>query len=66
VVRLGEWDAVSQQEPHPYQELPAYKIIIHPDFFPGALFYDIAIIILIAGADVYRQSTYCILMGKKL
>ena len=56
VVRLGEWDSLSLQEPHPHQELPAHRVIIHPDFFPGALFFDIALIVLVAGADVYRYN----------
>jgi hypothetical protein len=55
LVRLGEWDARSHQEPHPYQELPVQRIIIHPDFYPGALFYDIALIVLVAGADFSRS-----------
>ncbi len=55
VVRLGEWDAGhSQQEPHPHQEVPAQRLIIHPEFFPGGLFFDIALIILAHGADVSR------------
>ncbi len=59
MVRLGEWDAGhSQQEPHPHQEVPAQRIIIHPEFFPGALFFDIALIILAYGADVSRWAAF--------
>ena len=53
-MRLGEWDASSTQEPQPHQELPAHKLIIHPEFFPGALFFDIALILLADGADISR------------
>lgn len=46
VVRLGELDTKSTSEPLPYQEIGVEKIIIHPHFYSGALFNDVAIVVL--------------------
>jgi len=43
-VRLGEWDVHREDEFYPYVERFVQDIIIHPDFFPGNLVNDIAII----------------------
>ena len=43
-VRLGEWDVHREDEFYPYVERFVSDIIIHPDFFPGNLINDIAII----------------------
>lgn len=45
-VRLGEWDASSNNELYPYQEYGIFKIDIHPDFDSSNLRNDIAIITL--------------------
>jgi secreted trypsin-like serine protease len=43
-VRLGEWDVHREDEFYPYIERFVSDIVIHPDFFPGNLINDIAII----------------------
>ena len=43
-VRLGEWDVHREDEFYPYVERFVSEIIIHPDFTPGNLNNDIAII----------------------
>lgn len=43
-VRLGEWDVHREDEFYPYVERFVSDIIIHPDFFPGNLINDIALI----------------------
>jgi len=56
ILRLGEWDAASSIELYPSQEVRAVDVIIHPSYYAGALFNDIAIIILKVVADVYRPN----------
>ncbi|CAH1992408.1 unnamed protein product [Acanthoscelides obtectus] len=46
IIRAGEWNWESREEPLPYQNQQAKEIIIHPQYHPGSLRNDIAILIL--------------------
>lgn len=45
-IRAGEWDTQAQTEPLPYQERSVSQIIMHPDYYSGALYNDISLLIL--------------------
>jgi len=45
-VRVGEWDAQSKSELYPHQDRIAKTIVIHPDYYAGALHNDIGLIFL--------------------
>lgn len=45
-IRAGEWDTDAQTEPLPYQERSVSQIIKHPDYYSGALYNDISLLIL--------------------
>lgn len=46
IVRLGEWNLRSTDEPWPVQEISVSHIIAHSEFDSAALYNDIALIIL--------------------
>lgn len=43
-VRLGEWDVNHDVEFYPYIERDVANINVHPEFYAGALYNDIAIL----------------------
>lgn len=43
-VRFGEWDVHREDEFYPHIEKFVHEIIVHPEFFPGNLINDIALI----------------------
>ncbi|KAJ8978394.1 hypothetical protein NQ317_006301 [Molorchus minor] len=45
-VRVGEWDTQHTSEPYPYQESVVKSITIHPNYYAGALYNDIAFLLL--------------------
>lgn len=45
-VRAGEWDTQTKKEILPEQDRDVASITIHPQFYSGALFNDIAVLIL--------------------
>lgn len=45
-IRAGEWDTQTKKEIFPEQDRDIESITIHPQFYAGALFNDIAILIL--------------------
>jgi hypothetical protein len=45
-IRAGEWDTQVQTEPLPYQDRAVQQIIRHPDYYSGAFYNDIALLIL--------------------
>lgn len=45
-VRAGEWDTQHEKEIYPYQDRELQSIEIHPNYYAGALFNDIAVLIL--------------------
>ncbi|XP_056644271.1 phenoloxidase-activating factor 2-like [Diorhabda sublineata] len=46
IVRAGEWDTQTEKERLPYQERSVRKVISHPDFNPGNLYNDFALLVL--------------------
>lgn len=53
-VRLGEWDVNHETEFYPHVERDVAAIAIHPEFYAGNLFNDIAIV-KIEGYIDFRQ-----------
>jgi hypothetical protein len=45
-VRVGEWDTQTKNELYPHQDRLAKTIVIHPDYYAGALYNDIGLIFL--------------------
>lgn len=45
-IRAGEWDTQTKNELYPHQDRDVKTIIIHPQYYAGALFNDIAVLIL--------------------
>lgn len=45
-IRAGEWDTQTKKELYPHQDRDVETIIVHPQYYAGALFNDIAILIL--------------------
>ncbi|XP_025834689.1 phenoloxidase-activating factor 2 [Agrilus planipennis] len=45
-VRVGEWDTQTKKELYPHQDRNVEKIMIHPEFYAGALFNDVALLFL--------------------
>ncbi|XP_032795398.2 uncharacterized protein LOC116931857 [Daphnia magna] len=43
-VRLGEWDVNRESEFYPHIEKDVVSVIIHPEYYPGNLYNDIAIV----------------------
>lgn len=43
-IRAGEWDTQHTQELFPYQDRDVQTIVIHPEYYAGALFNDIAVL----------------------
>ncbi|KAG5871978.1 hypothetical protein JTB14_003103 [Gonioctena quinquepunctata] len=46
IIRAGEWDINRQIEPHPHQDVAVQNITLHPEFYSGALYNDIAFLYL--------------------
>ncbi|KAF2880744.1 hypothetical protein ILUMI_25416 [Ignelater luminosus] len=45
-IRAGEWDTQTKNELFPHQDRAVKTIIIHPEYYAGALFNDVAVLIL--------------------
>ncbi|CAG9863829.1 unnamed protein product [Phyllotreta striolata] len=45
-IRAGEWDIIKTVEPVPHQEVRVRSITVHPEFYAGALYNDIAFLYL--------------------
>ncbi|KAI9552842.1 hypothetical protein GHT06_020724 [Daphnia sinensis] len=43
-IRLGEWDVNRETEFYPHIEKDVISVIIHPEYYPGNLYNDIAVI----------------------
>jgi secreted trypsin-like serine protease len=41
---LGEWDVNRESEFYPHIERDVISVIIHPEYYPGNLYNDIAVI----------------------
>ncbi|ETN64541.1 hypothetical protein AND_003717 [Anopheles darlingi] len=46
VVHAGDWDRRHTQERLPHQERTVSRIIVHPNYYSGALFNDLALLLL--------------------
>jgi secreted trypsin-like serine protease len=54
-IRLGEWDVNNDSEFYPNIELDVLAINIHPDYYPGNLYNDLALIKLDGFVDFARN-----------
>jgi len=54
-VRLGEWDVNHDVEFYPYEERDVSAVHIHPEFYAGTLYNDIAILRLTQPVDTVRS-----------
>ncbi|PNF43247.1 hypothetical protein B7P43_G14886 [Cryptotermes secundus] len=54
-VRLGEWDVNHDVEFYPYEERDVYAVHIHPEFYAGTLYNDIAVLRLTQPVDTARS-----------
>ena len=43
-VRLGEWDVNRESEFYPHVEKDVYSVLIHPEYYPGNLYNDVALV----------------------
>ncbi|XP_050099175.1 phenoloxidase-activating factor 2-like [Anopheles aquasalis] len=46
VVHAGDWDRRHTQERLPHQERTVSRIVVHPNYYSGALFNDLALLLL--------------------
>ncbi|XP_015178204.1 PREDICTED: serine protease 52-like isoform X2 [Polistes dominula] len=51
-IRAGEWDTQTSNEILPYQDRSVDKIVVHEQFHAGALYNDIAVVILSKPVDI--------------
>ncbi|KAF2888849.1 hypothetical protein ILUMI_17324 [Ignelater luminosus] len=51
-IRAGEWDTQTRAEIYPHQDRAVKTIIIHPEYDAGALFNDVAVLILDSPLEV--------------
>ncbi|XP_069702042.1 uncharacterized protein [Periplaneta americana] len=54
-VRLGEWDVNHDVEFYPYEERDVANVHIHPEFYAGTLYNDIAVLKLTHPIDTVRS-----------
>ena len=45
-IRAGEWDTQTSNELFPHQDAMVRKVVIHPDYYAGALYNDVALLFL--------------------
>lgn len=55
-MRVGEWDINRTIEPIPHQEVDVEDIIIHRDYYPGALYFDIAFLYLKSSIEMAENA----------
>ncbi|XP_032686399.1 serine protease persephone-like [Odontomachus brunneus] len=46
IARFGQWDIEDKTQPLPVQEANILAIVIHPTYYSGGLFHDIAVLVL--------------------
>lgn len=56
-VRLGEWDVNHDVEFYPHVERDVSAVVVHPEFYAGTLYNDLAIIRLVSAVD-FSQSPH--------
>ena len=54
-VRLGEWDVNRESEFYPHVEKDVHSILIHPEFYQGNLYNDIALVKFDGFVDFQRK-----------
>lgn len=45
-IRAGEWDTQTKNELFPHQDRDVSKVTIHPDYYKGALYNDVALLFM--------------------
>ena len=53
---MGEWDASSTSESYAHQDYSVTTVLIHPDFYPPGVFYDLALLALNVDADTTKPN----------
>lgn len=46
-IRAGEWNTRMRNEPLPHHDRPVKEILVHPDFQPGTLWNNVALLFLL-------------------
>lgn len=60
-VRLGEWNFKEQSESVPHQDYLVKEILVHPNYVPSLLAYDVALLILDQPAKLgHTVDTICL------
>lgn len=60
-IRAGEWDTQTKNELLPHQDREVAQVIIHPHFYKGALFNDVALLLLRAPVELAENvGTVCL------
>ncbi|XP_076033539.1 inactive CLIP domain-containing serine protease A8-like [Oratosquilla oratoria] len=63
-IRLGEWQVNTFDEPLPYEDFDVTKITIHPDYKPGPVFNDVAVLELVSPISYkYHINSVCVVAG---
>jgi hypothetical protein len=50
-IRAGEWDTQTKNELYPHQDRGVAHVVIHPEYYAGALYNDVALLKLQAPID---------------
>uniref|UniRef100_A0A1Y9HB47 Peptidase S1 domain-containing protein n=1 Tax=Anopheles farauti TaxID=69004 RepID=A0A1Y9HB47_9DIPT len=45
-VRVGEWDTQTKNEIYPHQDRTVVEIVVHPEYYKGGLYNDVALLFL--------------------
>lgn len=56
MVRVGEWDTQTKNEPHPSQDIKVRKVIVHEQFEKRAVLNDVALLILERPVDMRQPN----------
>lgn len=60
-VRLGEWDTQTKDELFPHQDRNVREVIVHPGYYKGGLYNDIALLIMDEPAKISEVvNTVCL------
>nr|XP_023026968.1 tryptase alpha/beta-1-like [Leptinotarsa decemlineata] len=60
-VRAGEWDSQHKAEPYPYQDRLVKSVTIHPEYYSGALYNDVALLTLESPVEMMEHiGTACL------
>ena len=55
-LRLGEWDASVTTETKPHQDIAVSSVLLHPQYYPPGVFYDLALLALVTNADTSQPN----------